>query len=507
MNCPACNRPLAEGARFCAACGAKVDATSAAPDVPPPSVSTAATGGAAAAAGDDIKRQFPGLVERATNILLKPRAEWTVIATESTSTAKLYTGYVVPLAAIGPIASMIGMSLIGISIPFMGPIRTPLASSLMYAIVAFVLALVGVFVLGLIINALAPTFSGEKNQARALQVAAYAYTPAWLAGILYLFPMLSMLVLIAALYGLYLLYLGLPILMKSPKEKAVGYTAVVVICAIVLGIVVSIVSGAMAGIGGLSLMGMRGSAIEQRAASERAGAAAAGALVGGLLGQDDSGKAAIGAAVGKMAELGRQMEQQAAQAKQQTAPDTGNAKSASPSSNELTAAVSAMGALGSALGGGKTVEPVDFRVLKKMLPDSLPEMQRTNASGERNEMMGIQVSTAEAEYRDGANGRVHVKISDLGTLTSLAGIGAALEPELEKETDTGYEKTTRSNGRQIHESYDRRSQQGDLKIQLGGRFEVEVSGNGVKMDTIKSALGMIDLNGLEGMKTQGVKQQ
>ena len=86
-------------------------------------------------------------------------------------------------------------------------------------------------------------------------------------------------------------------------------------------------------------------------------------------------------------------------------------------------------------------------------------------------------------------------------------MGAALEPEVDKETDTGYEKTTRSNGRHIHESYDRRSQQGELKVLLDGRFEVEVSGNGVKMETIKSALGMIDLNGLEAMKTLGVKKQ
>ena len=88
-----------------------------------------------------------------------------------------------------------------------------------------------------------------------------------------------------------------------------------------------------------------------------------------------------------------------------------------------------MGALGSALNGGKTVEPIDFRVLKQMLPESLPEMQRSNASGERTEMMGIQISSAEAQYQDSANGRVHVKISDLGTLTTLSGMAAALEPK------------------------------------------------------------------------------
>ena len=499
---------MSEGASFCAACGAKVYRpsvpTAAAPASPPPA---AAVGEAAAgaAAWEGLTRQFPGLIERAKNIVLKPSVEWPVIAAESTSTAKLYTGYVMPLAAIGPIASIIGMSLVGISVPFLGTIRTPILSSVMYAIVAFVMALVGIFVLGLIINALAPTFSGEKNQAQALKVAAYAYTPAWLAGILSLLPMLSMLILIAALYGLYLLYLGLPILMKAPKEKAAGYTAVVVLCAIVLGIVFSLISGAVTGVGGFSLTGMRGGAMEREAASEKAGTAAAGALLGGLLGQDDKGKAAIGTAIGQMAEIGRQMEQQAGQAKSQAAAGGGTATGTAPSANDVTAAAAAMGALGTALSGGKSVEPVDFRTLKAMLPESLPDMTRSNSSGERTEMMGIQVATAEADYQDGGSGRIHVKISDLGTLTSLAGMAAAMEPKVDKETDTGYEKTTMANGRQTHESYDRRSQQGEVKVLLAGRFEVDVSGNGVKMEAIKSALGTIDFNRLEAMKSQGVK--
>ena len=301
MNCPACGHSLAAGAAFCADCGAKIGAPGAAPSGVPPSIANAGAGGAALATAtwNDMKSQFPGLLSRVTNILVRPRTEWPVIANESTSTLKLYTGYVAPLAAIGPLASIIGMSLVGISIPFVGTIRTPIASSLMHAIVSFVLALVGVFVLSLIVNALAPKFGGERNGSQALKVAAYAYTPGWLAGVLLLLPMLSLLAVIAALYGLYLMYLGLPILMKAAKEKAVAYTAVVVLCAIGLGVVVAAISGAMIGGQGMSLMGMRGNAVEREAASEKAGAAAAGALLGGVLGQDASGKAALGSAIGR----------------------------------------------------------------------------------------------------------------------------------------------------------------------------------------------------------------
>jgi len=506
MNCPKCSHPNADGTRFCSNCGAGLSAETLEPAKAPGAAFAAAaaeTGATASAAWKDMKNQFPGLLERVKNILLKPNAEWPVIAAETTSTAKLYTGYICPLAAIGPIASIIGMSLVGIDVGFLGTVRTPILSSVSYAVVAFILALVGVFVLGLIIDALAPTFSGQKNRCQALKVAAYSYTPAWLAGILGVIPMLSLLGVVAALYGLYLLYLGLPVLMKAPKEKAVGYTAVVVICAIVLGVVLGAISGTVIGTRGLSLMGMHGSAFGRHAASEQAGAAAAGSLLGGLLGQDDKGKAAIGSAVTRMAEYGQQMEQQAARSKDAAA--QGGGKGSFPS-NDATTAAGALGALGNALGGGKAVEPVDFRALKAILPESLPDMPRSNASGEKNEMMGIQISTAEADYQDSASGRIHVKISDLGTLASLAGMAAAMEPKMDKETDTGYEKTTLVDGRQTHEIYDTRSQQGEMKVLLDGRFEVAVNGNGVKMDAIKLALSKIDLSRLAALKTQGVSQ-
>jgi len=141
------------------------------------------------------------------------------------------------------VASIIGMSVVGVSVPFFGTYRAPFAAALGHAVVSYVLTLVGVYVLALIINALAPTFAAEKNDAQALKVAAYASTAAWLAGVFSLIPVLSVLG-ILGLYSLYLLYLGLPILMKAPQEKALGYTAVVVVAAIALFAVIGAVSGA-----------------------------------------------------------------------------------------------------------------------------------------------------------------------------------------------------------------------------------------------------------------------
>lgn len=182
------------------------------------------------------------LIERAKNILLQPAREWEVIAKEPADTAGLYTGYVLPLAAVGPVASFIGMAFIGVSLPFAGTFRVPLGAALGHSVVSYVLTLVGVFVLALIINALAPTFGGTKDSGQALKVAVYASTAAWLANVFALVPMLALLSLLG-LYSLYLLYLGLPALMKAPKDKAMGYTAVVVVCAIVLFAVTGVIAG------------------------------------------------------------------------------------------------------------------------------------------------------------------------------------------------------------------------------------------------------------------------
>jgi hypothetical protein len=180
------------------------------------------------------------LVDRVKNILLTPSTEWPVIDAEAETTGSLYTGYIIPLAAVPVIAWFLGMTLFGFRMAGLS-VHVPLSRAFTSAVVMYVMWLVMVFVLGLIIDALAPTFGGTKNLIQALKVAAYSCTAGWVAGIFALIPALAWLG-ILGLYGLYLLYLGLPILMKSPKEKAVGYTVVVIVCAIVLTYLVGMVS-------------------------------------------------------------------------------------------------------------------------------------------------------------------------------------------------------------------------------------------------------------------------
>lgn len=181
------------------------------------------------------------IANRVQRVLRTPKEEWPVIAGEPATVGSLYTGYIIPLAAIGPIASIIGWTVLGMRVPFAGSVRVPLGLAVRNAALQYGGALVGVFILALIIDALAPTFGGQKNQIEALKVAAYSATAAWVAGIFGLVPALGVLGLLG-LYSLYLLFLGLPILMKAPADKAMGYTLVVVVVAVVLGFLMSMLT-------------------------------------------------------------------------------------------------------------------------------------------------------------------------------------------------------------------------------------------------------------------------
>lgn len=228
MNCPKCSTPNADGAKFCAKCGAAMTPASAIPDFAKSIVT-------------------PGLIARVKNIILTPLTEWPVIDTETTTPREIYLQYVAPLAAIGAIAGFFGRTIIGVSIPFFGTYRAPIFSGIATAVVMYALTFLSVFVLAFLIDALAPTFGGQKDSLKALKVAAYSYTPAWIVAVFQIVPSLGMIAGIVGLYSIYLLYLGLPVLMRSPKDKAVAYTGVLCLCAIVLYLIIGAVTTSVAG--------------------------------------------------------------------------------------------------------------------------------------------------------------------------------------------------------------------------------------------------------------------
>jgi hypothetical protein len=181
------------------------------------------------------------LRDRVQNILMRPQQEWQVIAREPSSVAELYLSYVAPLAAIGPLASVVGLSVIGYGSPVTARYRVGLGSSITQAIVTYVGSLIGVYVLAFVIDRLTPIFSGWEDELQAFKLAAYSSTAAWLAGVFRVIPALDILVLLG-LYSLYLLYLGVPVLLRVPQRNVVGYTATVIIAAFVIFFVISVIT-------------------------------------------------------------------------------------------------------------------------------------------------------------------------------------------------------------------------------------------------------------------------
>ncbi len=192
------------------------------------------------------------LVSRVQAIILKPKEEWVKIKAETSTISELFTSFAVILAAIPAIGQFIGFGLIGQRVPFIGWFRMGIGTSFLRAVFYYVFSLIMVYVLALIINALAPTFSSTPNMVSAMKLAVYSMAPMWVAGILFIIPYLGFLVWIAGLYGLYVLYLGFNTpLMDTPTEKVMGYMLVSIVVAIVLTAIVSIILGAIFAVGGV----------------------------------------------------------------------------------------------------------------------------------------------------------------------------------------------------------------------------------------------------------------
>jgi hypothetical protein len=573
MNCPKCGESVPGDGRFCGKCGQQIDsgAARAQSESAGPGASVGDFGLAAAGAGSGTgAAAYPGagaqalrsLIERIKNIVLTPKTEWRVIEAEPTSVAQLYTGYVMPMAAFAAAMSFIRISVIGVSLPFGGTIRTPLASGLVSSVVTFILGLIGLFLVGSIINMLAPTFAGGRNQRQALKTAAYALTPAWLGTALTFLPLGTLLQLIAGFYGIYVLYLGLPVMMRSQQDKAAGYTAAVVACTILVGILFA-AAGAMLGAAG-RMSGIGSAAVYESHSPEAAAAAAdqAGAVlgnaIGGVLGTDEKGKEGLSNAFSNLAKAGQKIEQEEASAAARAASgasagsaagadsaagtaaagsaNTGSANTGAggmttaagttanttpattgaagsnsdPAQNAMAAAGGLLSALGGALGGNVRHEPVDFNTLKGMLPTSLPQMQRTDAEGSSQQALGVKSSSATAEYAGSnsagsSNPHLRIKISDMSGVSGLLEAASGLAPTGERQTDTGFEKDMVVNGRVIHEKYDRKSGDGEVSALIARRFSVEVTGRGVDIAQLEKTLNTVDLARLESMKDAGAQ--
>ena len=395
-----------------------------------------------------------GLLDRVLALLLRPGEAWQQIAEEAPDIASICTRYLVFLAAIPAVAGFIGYSLVGAG-AFGFSVRVPIVQGLVGMVVGYALSLAMVLVMALVASALAPRFGGQAQLPRAFQLIAYGATAGWVGGVFSAVPALAMLGVLAALYSVYLIYRGAPVVMRVPVERAVGYTAALIVCGIVAGLVVGLVTsvvtprpGAFAGVGGAG--SLRGPSV--------AGPGVNIALPGTGITIDTA----------KVEAANRRMEE-------------------AQSRGDTQAAGQAMGDMMSAALGGKGGAPLAPEALRAMLPEALGSMPRTAVEARSEAAMGIQFTNVSAQYAEGER-LIEVRMQDIGAVPALAiGMAAWSRSTVDRETPDEVERVYRRDGTAIKEEYRKDGTSASLVMLLPNGVLLEGSGN-LPMDDLRAAL-------------------
>lgn len=384
-----------------------------------------------------------GMVGRIQRLILKPKDEWSAIDADPMTVQGILMGWVAPLAAIGPAARLIQGQVFPMSI-FGVTWRPPLIGAIVTAVLTWALAIAFTYVWALIIDALAPSFGGTKNQISALKAAAFSGTAAWLCGIFGILPFLGILG-ILGLYSIYLFWVGGPMLMKVPQDKAPGF----IIVSIIVGAVAMFVAGMIAFAIGGAMFAMTPNAF---------GPAGGGTIsVGGTT--LDTGKLTDAAA--KMEVASKSME-------------------------------------ASIKGGDGAVKTVDPGALQNLLPASISGWNRTSVENQGGGAAGIGGSNARAEFQSGDQ-NFSLSVTDSGVLGNIATLGGAINASSNKQTTTGYEKSEMQGGNMVEEKWDNQSKSGSYSVLVASRFSVEASGSAPSIDTLKSAVASVNLGQLQSM--------
>ena len=164
------------------------------------------------------------LIDRVKNLLITPKIEWLVIKTENASVREMLTTYVLPISLIPAAIALLS-----------GLIWQSIGLGLANALAAIAMAIIGFYIGTYITDALAPTFSSEKDLDRSAQLVGYSYTPNAVASILSIFPLLYFFAVILGFgYMVYLMYLGVAPIKNTPDEKRVAYVVVILLVQLIL---------------------------------------------------------------------------------------------------------------------------------------------------------------------------------------------------------------------------------------------------------------------------------
>ena len=179
------------------------------------------------------------LIERAKNMLTTPKTEWLVVETETASPQSLLIGYVLPMAILASLGKVLG------GLVWAGAFGTYFFWA---AVIGFVSIVISFYISIYVIDMLAPGFGSEKNINKSAQLVAYSNTPTWIAGLLSFIPVIGfLLVVVGWVYSIYLFYIGLGPLKKTPEDKKVVYMIVAFVIMIAIVFIISAILMAIFG--------------------------------------------------------------------------------------------------------------------------------------------------------------------------------------------------------------------------------------------------------------------
>lgn len=384
-------------------------------------------------------------LSRLRGLLFAPRATWATVAAEQATPTALYRDWIAWLAAITPVSMFIGLAIFGLPVPFVGTVRVGAGALLVQMIVSYALTLAVVYLVALTAAAVSPRFGGRKDNVQALKLVAYAWAPVWVIGILHLIPALGVLTalvgLAALVYSIWLFWIGAQSVLAVPQERAVGFTAVVIVIGVVVAIAVGLVSAALSGFGALT----SGAALSY--SMPHLGGSPTAALVN-----------------------------PAPQEAMRLAPGGGAAQSA--------------------------VTPLAPDQLSAFLPATVDGMARGLVSTFSSGVATLQISNAKAHYGTGAQS-IELSITDLAPERAMLAMAGAMQTD--QKTPTGYDKIFRQHGNTVMEHWVANDSYGTYSVIVADRFKVKVTGSGPDMATLQKDAQAVDLAGLAKLSdTSGV---
>lgn len=146
-------------------------------------------------------------------MLTEPRAEWPAIAAEPATVQSITAGWLLLVAAIGPLAALVGYQDLG------WPRAARIAAGL------YVTTLVVTFMLALVVDVVAPSFGGKRDYVASLKLVAYAFAAVYVAGIGHVIGHWGgVLVWVAAIWTWIAFHAGAPLLGRCDARRAMPFT-------------------------------------------------------------------------------------------------------------------------------------------------------------------------------------------------------------------------------------------------------------------------------------------